>query len=156
MFQALLADHPDKELVHDVCSSLHHGVDIGHKGPRKNLCTHNIRSALSNPEVIDATIHKEITSGWSEGPFSEPPFPTFVINSIGVVPKKSGSFRMITDLSRPEDGVNHSIDKEQFSLQYSTIDDAVAVLTKVGKLDIRDAFRLVPVRKDDWPLLGYQ
>ena len=119
-------------------------------------------SALSNPTVIEKTILKEIANQWSIGPFNSPPFPVFVVNSIEVVPKKSGGFRMITDLSRPAEGVNHCIDKGDYSLQYASVDDAIAILTRSGtdavmcKLDLKDAFRLVPVRKDDWPLLGYQ
>lgn len=162
-FQALLRNHPDQVLVYDVCYSLRHGVDIGYRGPRLSLSTPNMRSALNNPGVIYDTIGKEISSSWSAGPFSTVPFPScFVVSSIGVVPKKSGKFRMITDLSRPADGVNHGIDKEDFSLQYAGVDQAIAILKRIGpdarmcKLDIKDAFRLIPVRKEDWPLLGYQ
>ena len=162
VFQSLLHHHPDQLLVHEVCDSLRHGVDIGHKGPRVSLRTNNMQSALHNPEVIRDTIKKEITSGWSAGPFPEVPFPYFVINSIGVVPKKTGGFRMITDLSRPAEGVNHAINKDEFSLQYAGVDHAIAILKRIGplaymcKLDIKDAFRLIPVRREDWPLLGYQ
>jgi hypothetical protein len=120
-----------------------------------------MQSALKLPEVIDKTIQKELDMGWSAGPFHEPPFDTFVVNSIGIVDKKSGGHRMITDLSRPENEVNHFISKEQFSLQYASIDNALAILQSLGpeavmcKIDIKDAFRLIPVRKEDWPLLGY-
>jgi len=46
--------------------------------------------------------------------------------------------------------VNAGIDKESFSLQYGTVDDAVRVISNHGrgtlmaKLDIRNAFRLIP------------
>ena len=150
-------------MVQGVCDALRSGVDIGFKGTRSAVQTPNMKSAFENPQVIRATIQKELESGWSLGPFATPPFPDFVVNSIGVVPKKSGGFRMITDLSRPEhEGVNQAIDKDEFSLAYSGIDDAIAILRRIGpsavmcKLDIKDAFRLIPVRPEDWPLLGYE
>ena len=99
-------------MVQEICNALRTGVDISFRGSRAAGRTPNMRSALDNPEVIRATIHKELESGWSIGPFATPPFPDFVINSIGVVPQKSGGFRMITDLSRPEGaGINHAINE---------------------------------------------
>lgn len=161
-FQSMLALHPNQALVQEVCQSFRTGVDIGFKGTRSRLYTPNMKSALDNPAVIHATIRKEVESGWSSGPFSTSPFQNFVVNSIGVVPKKSGGLRMIADLSRSEEGVNHGIEKDQFSLEYSSIDDAIGILKNVGpeahmcKLDIKDAFRLILVRQEDWPLLGYE
>jgi hypothetical protein len=161
-WRPLVADHPDQRLVTEICEDLIMGVDIGFRGTPRNLVTRNMLSAFENPDVVRKTIDKEIAAGWSLGPFDVHPYPQFVINSIGVIPKKTGGHRMITDLSRPAEGVNHSICKEDFSIQYSSIDDAVAILKRVGrhafmcKLDIKDAFRLIPVRKKDWPLLGYQ
>ncbi|XP_072043013.1 uncharacterized protein [Amphiura filiformis] len=161
-FEHMLQSHPDQILVNNVCDGLRNGVDIGFRGLRTALRTPNMRSAFDNPEVIRATIQKELESGWSVGPFDSPPLPDFVVNSIGVVPKKSGTFRMITDLSRPEEGVNHAICKDDYSLEYAGVDDATAILSHVGpdaymcKLDIKDAFRLIPVRCEDWPLLGYE
>ena len=69
---------------------------------------------------------------------------------------------MITDLSRPDESVNSRISKDLFTLEYSSIDDAVAILSKAGsdafmcKLDVKDAFQLIPVRPEDWQLLGYE
>ena len=158
-FETVLAKHPNPQLVRDVCQGLRYGVDIGFQGPRKSSRTPNMKSALDNPEVIKATIAKKLASGWSLGPFSSPPFPNFVINSIGVVPKKTGGFGMITDLSRPDESANSGISKDLFTLEYSSIYDAVAILSKAGpdifmcKLDVKDAFRLIPARPEDWPLL---
>ena len=57
--------------------------------------------------------------------------------------------------------VNEGIPKDLFSVRYSSFDDAVdlvgvlATSTFMAKLDIRHAFRLCPVRPDQWCLLGY-
>ncbi|XP_070556467.1 uncharacterized protein [Ptychodera flava] len=67
------------------------------------------------------------------------------------------------DLSRPNtDSVNTHICKEDYTLSYGRVDNAVAIIQKYGKgtlmtkVDIRYAFRLCPVRKEDWHLLGFK
>ena len=56
--------------------------------------------------------------------------------------------------------VNDHISKEDFTLKYSTVDNAVAILQRLGpsaamaKIDIKHALRLCLVRRDDWDLLG--
>ena len=53
-----------------------------------------------------------------------------------------------------------SLPKDLYSLQYVTIDDAINMISRLGrgtllaKIDIRNAFRLCPVRPEDRPLLG--
>ena len=51
------------------------------------------------------------------------------------------------------------ISREEFSLHYTSIDDAVKVLLSLGSgaimanVDLKSAFRMVPVRKEDWQFL---
>lgn len=63
---------------------------------------------------------------------------------------------MIVDLSSPHDNdshpsVNDLINKEECSLSYVRIDDAIAIIQKLGKdttmckTDISDAFKLIPI-----------
>ena len=68
---------------------------------------------------------------------------------------------MIHHLSAPEGtSVNDGITKEEYSLKYITIDNAISKIMRLGrgtllaKFDIRRAFRLCPVHPDDWHLLG--
>ena len=59
-----------------------------------------------------------------------------------------------------ESSVNDYISKEVFGLKYSTVDNAIAILQCLGpsaamaKVDKKHAFRLCPVRREDWNLLG--
>ena len=60
------------------------------------------------------------------------------------------------DLSAPRhQSVNDGISPEYCSLQYASIDDAVKLImllgpgTQLAKLDIKDAYRIVPVHPDD-------
>ena len=64
-------------------------------------------------------------------------------------------------LSAPDGlSVNDGINKDEFSLHYVTVDDAVRIIHSHGpgcllaKADLKHAFRICPVNKSDWPLLG--
>ena len=101
--------------------------------------------------------------GRTAGPFATPPFTNFQVSPIGLVPKKHiGKFRTIFYLSYPKSGdsINSFIDKDNFSLQYVTIDRVIHAILKLGqgcflaKTDIEAAFRQYPVHPDDWELLG--
>ena len=56
--------------------------------------------------------------------------------------------------------LNDFIPKDEYSLHYSTVDDAIGSLLQLGvgalmaKIDLQSAFRMVPVRRTDWELLG--
>lgn len=121
----------------------------------------NLRSAFEHPEVIDKALHKELASNRMAGPFTIPPYPNLRCSGLEIVPKKDGSFRLINHLSAPMgDSNNDYIEPLDYSLQYSTIDDAVAICHRLGpgalmaKVDLKNAFRLCPVRPEDWHLLG--
>ena len=107
----------------------------------------NAKSAYSSPQTITTAILKELKAGHAVGPFKKPPFPNFVVNSLGLRPKKNGGHRIIMDLSQPiSDSVNDNINKEEFSLHYATVDDAVKMINQLGqhtqlaKVDIQHAF----------------
>ena len=60
----------------------------------------------------------------------------------------------------PDSSINDGIDKEEFTLRYATIDDAVQMInwlssnSLLAKIDIKSAFRTLPVRVEDRELLG--
>ena len=121
-------------------------------------------TASSNPTIVSSNLANEVSLGRMAGPFDTPPFQNFQISPIGLVPKKnSDKFRTIFHLSYPKSGstsINSGISKEDFSLQYVTIDDAIEGIKRFGpgsflaKTDIESAFRLIPVHPDDYELLG--
>ena len=68
---------------------------------------------------------------------------------------------MIMQLSAPAGrSVNDGIHPDDFSLHCSSVDDAVAILLHLGKgalmakIDLKSAFRMIPVHRADWDLLG--
>ena len=71
------------------------------------------------------------------GPFSTPPFQNFQVSPIGLVPKKhSDKFRTIFHLSYLTSGtssINYCIKKDDFPLQYITIDNDIAAIQNFGQ-----------------------
>ena len=97
------------------------------------------------------------------GPFHDPPYSPLHCSGLGSVEKSEGSRRMIMHLSAPQGrSVNDSIDRSAFTLSYITLDDAAALVARHGKgalelmskVDLKSAFRLIPVRPNDLALLG--
>jgi hypothetical protein len=88
--------------------------------------------------------------------------PEIQINRIGIIPKKSspGKWRLITDLLFPtENSVNDGINPETSYFRIDEVANQVAVYgknTKLAKVDIEEAYRLVPIHADDKQLLEVQ
>ena len=68
---------------------------------------------------------------------------------------------MICDLSSPHgSSVNDGISTQLCSLRYIRVENAVDIIRQLGpgtqlvKLDIKDAYRIVPVHPTDYHLLG--
>ena len=129
------------------------GFDIGYTGPFSATRPKNLLSAHSCPSPVSEAIYKEITHGHTSGPFAVPPLTPFHCSPLGAVPKKDGSYRIILDLSSPRgQSVNEGISREQYSVKYSSFDDAVNMVRRLGhtafmgKLDVKHAFRLCPVQ----------
>ena len=160
-----LSNHPDKPFVIKLCTDLRQGAKVGYQGPRTARFSRNLPTASALPEKIQENLDKEVKLGRTTGPFTEPPLRNFQVSPIGLVPKKhSDKYRTIFHLSYPKSGcsINSSINKEDFSLTYVTVDDAIQAIQRLGegafmaKTDIESAFRLIPIHPDDWELLGMQ
>ena len=94
---------------------------------------------------------KEVSLGRVFGPTSVPPLENVQLSRFGVIPKKDGGWRLILDLSFPcGHSVNDGINKEEFTLTYSKVSDAISLIVKtgrgalMGKLDIKSAYRIIP------------
>ncbi len=68
---------------------------------------------------------------------------------------------MIHHLSFPDgSSINDSISSEFTSVNYARVDDAIALVKRLGpgcflaKTDIQNAFRIIPIRPADYELLG--
>ena len=143
------------------------GFSIRFEGDRSGYDSKNLTSALDNEHVVDRKLDKELAAGRIAGPFNSIPFADFKCSPLGVVPKKSpNEFRLIHHLSfapgEADTSVNQGIPREEATVQYEGIDDAVHLLKQLGpkafmaKSDVRNAFRILPVHPRDYPLLGFK
>ena len=114
------------------------------------------------------------------GPFKRIPYEFYVQSPVGLVPKHQAeddhqgepktnpdeivwsteNTRLIFHLSWPKNSsVNFFTPKEKYTVKYRDLDDAIHSCLETGpncylaKLDMKSAFRNLPVRKEDWMLL---
>ena len=87
------------------------------------------------------------------------------MNPFGVIPKRHrpNKCRPTVDLSSPTGkSINDAIDWDLYSITYTSIDNAVSFIQALGpgcllaKLDLREAYRAVPVHPQNCPLLAMQ
>lgn len=159
-----LTDYPDPTWSHRLVHDIIHGVDIGYRGSRRLRVTgpnfvegDAERKAISASLTEDAALHRII------GPFAASPFPFFRCSPLKTVEKrgKPGTFRIIHHLSHPHDRSINTFTAD-WPCRLSRFDQAVAIVRHLGagcfmaKVDIQAAYRAVPIRPADWPLLGMQ
>ena len=158
-----MADFPDQRLSSYLLGGFTEGFRIGFNRQKVTLRSshRNMRSAAEHPEIIDEYLEEEIVSGRILGPLAAP-LPRAQVSPMGVIPKKhrANKWRLIFDLSSPKDhSVNDGIDRDASSIHYAGIDEAIAMVQELGrgcllaKLDLKNAYRTVPVHPDDRPLL---
>ena len=107
-------------------------------------------------------LEQELAAKRLAGPFKSPPFQTFCVSPLGLVPKKTpGEFRLIHHLSHPQGfSINDGIDAANTQVHYATVADAIRLIKRAGpgcflaKTDIQSAFRIIPIHPNDYPLLG--
>ena len=149
-------------IVEFLSAGFFEGFPLHFEGPSISSHAPNLLSALQNPAAVDAKISKELAAHRLAGPFSSPPFPVFRVSPLGLIPKKTpGEFRLIHHLSFPNgSSLNDGISPVNTSVSYATVEDAIRFIKTVGsgcflaKTDIKNAFRIIPIRPQDYHLLG--
>ena len=161
-----LSGHPDQEFQRYIAEGIREGFRIGFDYSRQRgqmqSSRGNMLSAAEHPEVVRSYLAKECSEGRVLGPFDPASFPQVHTSKFGVIPKgSSGEWRLIIDLSHPEGGsTNDGISEARSALSYVTIQDAAkaAVLFGEGallaKVDVKSAYRNIPVHPEDRWLLG--
>ena len=79
-------------------------------------------------------VNKEIHFGRIFGPDNHRPISNLRLNPVGVVPKKTRGWRLISHLSSPVgSSVNEFIDSEMCSVSYSSFENAIQMIQRLGK-----------------------
>lgn len=163
-WSSLLATYPDQDMANFFMQGLTNGFRIGYRYGNGHLksATKNMASAILHPKVVEEYIANEVSLSRVAGPYRKHMIKGGQISRFGVIPKhnKMDAWRLIVDMSHPEGkSVNDGITKSLCSLQYVTIEDAINQVLKLGqgsllaKVDIKSAFRLLPVHPADRHLL---
>ena len=121
-----------------------------------------MRSTSEHPKVVQDYLSEESTKGKIIRPLDPAWWPNVHISRLGVVPKKqSDCWCLILDLSAPEGwSVNDGINPTLCSFSYISVDQAAEVISRIGhsallaKVDIKSAYRIVPIYREDCHLLG--
>ena len=166
-WQRSLNAHPDTSVVTFFILGLTDGSQFGFNNPTSKLRSahKNLTGALQHPQVVDDYRKAEIAEHRIAGPFHKADIPDAHISRFDIIPKqhKPDKWRLIMDLSHPvELSVNDGIPKELCSLSYITVDTAIDYIIGLGpetllaKMDIKSAFRLLPVHPSDRHLLAME
>lgn len=148
----------DKELL---LNGFKEGFSLHYAGDRSALESSNLISVKQNPQVAVKLVEKEVELGRMAGPFVDKPFSNLRVSPIGLVPKKDGAYRLIHHLSFPQgSSINDFIHPDLCKVKYASFDDAIDLVSRLGqgaqlgKMDIKSAFRLLPISPNDFELLG--
>lgn len=165
LLHPFVAAHPDQAYATYIADGLSNGFRIGfnHRQAPLRSRRRNHPSCQSNPRVVSERILSELSKGRLLGPIAPHLLPNVHVSPMGLIPKphQPNKFRLIVDLSCPaHESVNDGIPSDLCSLKYASVDDAVAKVKALGrgtglvKMDLEDAYRIVPVHPDDYHLLG--
>lgn len=159
----MLQGHPDPRFSKYILSGLSQGFRIGFdRSHQLRSVGRNHPSAIQHQEVVAGQLVVEIEVGRILP--VQPFLSRFVqCSPLGLVPKShgAGGWRLIVDLSSPTDrSVNDGISSEYCSLKYASVDNVVHSVLSLGrgtmmaKIDLKNAYRIIPVHPHDHHLLG--
>ena len=109
------------------------------------------------------TLHKWIEEGFVAGPFEEPPMADFRANSL-MAEEQKDKVRPVLNMSNPK-GRSFNDNIDQMALGRSTMSSAQRFgqsLRAAGKgavmskMDMKDAYKLIPARPEDFRLQGFR
>ena len=158
-----VAPHPDQRYQTYIVNGIKQGFRVGFDYTRP-LCSarSNMSSSRQFPQIISQYLAEECAEGRIVGPLPRGFVDNVQVSRFGLIPKKSpGEWRLIVDLSSPEGrSVNDGVYEHLCSLKYVTVEDALQMVVACGrgallvKVDVRKAYRNVPIHPADRPLLG--
>ena len=160
-----LRSYPNEEVALFMLRGIAQGFRIGFIPSSTSLrsAARNLEGALTHPQVVEVYLKEELSLGRVVGPLPPSLHAGCHVSRFGVIPKghQQEKWRLIVDLSYPKGhSINDGIPKHLCSLKYISIDHAVQKIlhygkgTLLAKIDIKSAFRLLPVHPLDRHLLG--
>jgi len=158
-----LSDYPDRCFVDSILNIIDVGASIGHLGPSRSQNCKNLQSATDFPDEISKEIESLRVLRRLHGPFKTPPLPNFRCSPLRTSTHKCNpKHHVFNHYSWPHSSlVNDETPDSEGAIVYESFAQAVKALQEAGKgsllakLDLKDAYRHIPVRSPDWNLLGF-
>ena len=167
--ELLLRSKYDRDKSNYLLEGFTKGFSIQYRGHRnRRNSAKNIPLTVGSKAELLSKIMKEVKMKRYTGPFENPPFQYFVQSPIGLVPKDNGKqtrliFHLSYDFNDQDKSINHYTPEDVCTMKYLdvAIDYCLRLMstsptTKTifySKSDLKSAFRLVPCRVSDFPLL---
>ena len=155
-----LASHPDQRFRRYIVEGIKRGFRIGFDYSQRRP----LRSAKWNMSSV--RYYLEVIADYLVVECANEPiiglFPSVHVSKFGLTPKKTpGEWRLIVDLAAPEGAsVNDGVYEHLCSLRYASVEDALWFIARLGrgtltaKVDVRKAYRNIPIYEPDRMLLG--
>ena len=152
-----------KTIFQTIIDGFTFGFKLGMEGVKSHGIYKNHKSAIENQGKVYEKLAKESLLNRIAGPFKTPPLKNLVCSSLSLVPKNvTAKFRLIHDLSYPKwNSVNSLIPQENSTGKYDGIYTVILLVKQFGrhcklsKCDIEDAFRIIPIHRSDYYVLGF-
>lgn len=132
-----------------------------HLGLKETQCIKRKTTHQTQHPELSKKILSEIENGFLLGPFTEKPHEDLHISPVRVVPKPNGKWRLIFNLSYPRShSVNDAIADTCKPVTYPSVLDVVEAALHsqtpyfLAKVDLKDAYRIVPLHPSQWKWLG--
>ena len=158
-FKRLLREHPVRCFRQWVLSGLQHGFDNGSEVEERLVEQLPHQSAREDMPAVRKWLLAEEERGHVQS-FTKRPHPFTRACPVGLVPKGEKK-RFISDLSAGDDSVNASVCKAEYGIRMIRFQDVVDIAAEFGPdchatfIDVRSAYRNVPLHPSNWHLQVY-
>jgi hypothetical protein len=142
-------------------SDLKYGANAYQKKTLPPATIPNASSAYKHGAMLTDKLAGWVDIGFMAGPFTCPPMPGFRANPLMAV-ERNGAVRPIINMSAPYgESFNDNLDENQLekvwmstarSFSYTVRENGK--LCKMSKYDLKDAYKNVPARMEDWKYQG--
>jgi hypothetical protein len=156
-----LEKYPIKDIAKLLIYGFTSGINMNYSVPKLPLDTNKLKCVLQYHVAANERVQHEITLGRIARSFRFRTILNLRSSRIGLIPKKTSDWSLITHLYYPYGyWVTEFLDETLATVQYSKCNNIISIIqtlgehAKIGKIDIKSAFRPVPCYPGDFDLLG--
>ncbi|MBM3938124.1 MAG: hypothetical protein FJ333_05650, partial [Sphingomonadales bacterium] len=145
-----------------ICKDLRKGAEAYQKVYLPSVKTKNSGTAFMHGELMTDKIATWLTDGYVAGPFIKEPFKDFRCNQLIAV-NRGGKIRPVVNMSAPAGAAfnDNMIESQLEKVWMTTAKEFSQKLLASGKnsvfskFDLKDAFKIIPAKPQDWRLQGF-